>query len=78
MEEKIYNLTWGSSLDENMFIRSNCTPEFMQEVIEEKNRKKCLSEYDGYADSEVLEQILIGNGYTFEDVTPTTEYIFNF
>lgn len=78
MEERIYNLTWGNTLSENMFIKSNCTPEFMYEAIEEKNKKKCLTEYDNYADSEVLEEILNNNGFTFEDITHTTEYIFNF
>lgn len=78
MNEKIYNLTWGNDKDENMYIKSNCTPTFMKDAIEEKNARKCNSEYDSFADSEVLEKILEENGFTYEDVTPQAEYTFAF
>ena len=41
MKEDIYNLTWGNSKEENMYIKSNCTPEFMKKAIDEKNIRKC-------------------------------------
>ena len=78
MKERIYNLTWGETLDTNTFIKSNCSPELMIEAIEKKNELLKSKEYEGYSDNEILEIILLEQGYSCENVTPEPDYVLSF
>lgn len=76
--EYIYNLTWGDTLDTNIFIKSNCNPEFMEKAIERKNELLSTREYEGYGDSEILAEIFFESKFTFENITPEVDYVFSF